>query len=302
VVSFFKKYLWDTGAGVEDLLQPILNGILLGGLYAVIALGMTTMFGIVKLVNLAHGDLMILSSYLSFVMISWLGINPFLSLLVVAPVMFLVGFLIQRFLLNRVLGKEMEPPLLVAFGLSIVLQNTLLMVFTPDARSLMTDLSIKTIPIGSSLNLPVLYFVDFLLGCAVILALHLFFRKTYLGRAIRAASDDEIGARLMGINTRNIYAYAMGIAMVTAAVAGVLVGMTFTFYPHTGPQYLIIAFGVMIIGGLGSMGGCLVGGIILAEAQLLGAHFAGPGYQLLAGYLVLLIVLGLRPQGIFGKA
>jgi branched-chain amino acid transport system permease protein len=151
------------------------------------------------------------------------------------------------------------------------------------------------------LNLPILYFVDFLLGCAVILALHLFFKNTYLGRAIRAASDDEIGARLMGINTRNIYAYAMGIAMITAAVAGVLVGMTFTFYPHTGPQYLIIAFGVMIIGGLGSMAGCLVGGIILAEAQLLGAHFAGPGYQLLAGYLVLLIVLGLRPQGIFGK-
>jgi branched-chain amino acid transport system permease protein len=119
---------------MEDLLQPILNGILLGGLYAVIALGMTTMFGIVKLVNLAHGDLMILSSYLSLVFISWLGINPFLSLLVVAPVMFLVGFLIQKFLLNRVLGKEMEPPLLVAFGLSIIMQNTLLMVFTPDAR------------------------------------------------------------------------------------------------------------------------------------------------------------------------
>ena len=284
-----------------DLIQPLLNGILLGGLYAVIALGMSTMFGIVKLVNLAHGDLMILGSYLSLVFISWLGLSPLLSLIIVVPIMFGVGFVIQAFLLNRVLGKEMEPPLLVAFGLSIILQNVLLLIFTPDARSLMTDLAIKTIPLGGIINLPVIYLVDFLFGCGVIFALRIFFRKTYLGRAIRAASDDEVGARLMGINTKHVYAYAMGISMMTAAVAGILVGMTFTFYPHTGPQYLIIAFGVIIIGGLGSMLGTLVGGVILAVAQLLGAHFFGPGYQLLIGYLVLLIVLGIRPQGIFGK-
>jgi len=286
---------------VENLLQPILNGILLGGLYAIIALGMSTMFGIVKLVNLAHGDLMILSSYLSLVLVSWLGVSPILTLIVVAPIMFFVGFFIQGFLLNRVLGKEMEPPLLVAFGLSIILQNFLLLIFTPDARSLMTGLAIKTISLGGSLNLPVIYFVDFMIGVAVIFGLQAFFKFTYLGRAIRAASDDEIGARLMGINTKNIYAYAMGIAMVTAAVAGVLVGMTFTFYPHTGPQYLIIAFGVIIIGGVGSMKGTLAGGVILGVAQLLGAHFTGPGYQLLIGYVVFLIVLGIRPQGIFGK-
>ncbi len=287
---------------MEDLIQPILNGILLGGLYAVIAIGMSTMFGIVKLVNLAHGDLMILSSYLGLVIVSQLGINPLMSLIGIIPLMFVLGYIIQRFLLNRVLGKEMEPPLLVAFGLSIILQNFLLLVFTPDARSLMTDLAIQTIPLGEHLNLPVLYLVDFLMGCGVILALHLFFKYTYSGRAIRAASDDETAASLMGVNTRHIYAYAMGIAMMTAAVAGVLVGMTFTFYPHTGPQYLVLAFGVVIIGGLGSMIGTLVGGLILAEAQLLGAHFTGPGYQLLIGYVVLLVVLGVRPQGIFGKA
>jgi len=286
---------------LESLLQPILNGILLGGLYAIIALGMSTIFGIVKLVNLAHGDLMILSSYLSLVLMSWLGINPLLTLFIVAPVMFFVGFFVQGLLINRVLGKEMEPPLLVTFGLSIILQNFLLLVFTPDARSLMTDIAVKTINLGGGFNLPVIYFVDFLLGSVVILALHMFFKTSYLGRAIRAASDDEIGARLMGINTKNIYAYAMGIAMMTAAVAGVLVGMTFTFYPHTGAQYLIIAFGVIIIGGVGSMKGTLVGGLVLGLAQLLGAHFAGPGYQLLIGYAVFLIVLGIRPQGIFGN-
>jgi branched-chain amino acid transport system permease protein len=285
---------------MEDFAQPILNGILLGGLYAVIAIGLSTMFGIVKLVNLAHGDLMILSSFLSLVLVSWLGISPFWTLLVVVPVMYFVGFFIQNFLLNRVLGKELEPPLIVAFGLSIIIQNLLLLVFTPDARSLMTSLAIETIPVGKSLNIPAIYLVDFLVGGVVIFCLYYFFQKTYMGRAIRAASDDEVAAQIMGVNTRNIYAKAMGIAMMTAGVAGVLVGTTFTFYPHTGPQYLITAFGVIVIAGFGSMKGAFVGGLILALAQTLGAQFFGPGYQLLCGYVVLLIVLAVRPQGLFG--
>jgi branched-chain amino acid transport system permease protein len=285
---------------MEGLAQPILNGILLGGLYAIVAIGMSTMFGIVKLVNLAHGDLMMLSSFLSLSFMGWLGVSPLLSLLVVVPIMYFVGFFVQGFLINRVLGKEMEPPLLVAFGLSIILQNLLLLIYTPDARTLETSLAIKTIPITDFLNIPVIYLVDFLLGLASITALYFFFQKTYMGRAIRAASDDEKAAQLMGVNTRNIYAKAMGIAMITAAIAGVLIGMTFTFYPHTGPQYLIIAFGVVVIGGLGSMKGALAGGLILALAQLLGAYFFGTGFQLFCGYVVLLIVLALRPQGIFG--
>jgi len=196
----------------------------------------------------------------------------------------------------------MEPPLIMAFGLSIILQNTLLLVFTPDARSLISSLSVKSIAVADYLTIPVIYLIDFIIGLGVITLLHQFFQKTYMGRAIRAASDDEDAAQLMGINTKHIYAYAMGIAMTSAAVAGVLVGMTFTFYPHTGPQYLIVAFGVVIIGGLGSMIGTFVGGIILGLAQLLGAHFLGPGFQLLSGYVILLIVLTVRPQGIFGKA
>ncbi|MEJ2725485.1 MAG: branched-chain amino acid ABC transporter permease [Deltaproteobacteria bacterium] len=286
---------------MHGLLQPIINGILLGGLYAVIAVGMSIIFGIVKVVNLAHGDLMILSSYLSLVLTTWLGVSPLATLFMVVPVMFFVGFFVQGGLLNRVLGKEMEPPLLVAFGLSIILQNSLLLVFTPDARSLMSSLAVKTIPLAEKVSLPVQSLINFLAAFVVIVALHLVFRKTYLGRIIRAASDDETCTRLMGVNTRKVYAYAMGIAMMTAAVAGVLVGMTFTFYPHSGPQFLIISFGVIIIGGLGSMKGCLAGGLILALAQMIGAHFAGIGYQLLFGYGVLLVVLLIKPKGIFGK-
>lgn len=283
------------------MIQTIVNGILLGGLYAVIGIGMSMIFGIMRLTNLAHGDLMVLASYLSFVVITGLGVHPLITLLLVIPMMFLVGFLVQNTLLNRVLGKGMEPPLLVTFGLSIILQNALLLVFTPDARTLTSSLSTQNIVISESLNIPVIYLVDFIAGVVVILALNQFFQRTYLGRAIRAASDDEDAAKLMGINTKRIYGYAMGIAMVTAAVAGVLVGMTFTFYPHTGTQYLIIAFGVVVIGGLGSMNGTLLAGIILGLAQLLGAYFLGAGFQLLSGYIVLLAVLALRPQGIFAR-
>jgi len=286
---------------MEGLLQPIINGLLLGGLYAIIAVGMSTIFGIVKLVNLAHGDLIIMSSFLSLSLVTWLGLSPLVTLFLVAPAMFFVGFFIQGILLNRVLGKGMEPPLLVAFGLSIILQNVLLLIFTPDARSLMSSLALKTIPLGETVSLPVLSLINFVASVIVILAVHLFFKNTYLGRAIRAASDNEMCTQLMGVNTKRIYAYAMGIALMTAAIAGVLVGMSFTFYPHSGPQFLIISFGVIIIGGLGSMKGCFAGGLILALAQMLGAHFAGIGYQLLFGYGVLLVVLGIKPRGLFGK-
>jgi branched-chain amino acid transport system permease protein len=286
---------------MEGLAQDILNGLLLGGLYAIVAIGLSTIFGIVRLVNLAHGDLMILASYLSLFLISALSVSPLLTLVAIMPVMFAIGYILQRFLLNRVLGEEMEPPLLVAFGVSIILQNLMLMTFTPDARSLMSDLSLMTFSLGGNLSVPVLYLINFCIALAVIAGQHYFLQNTYMGRGIRAASDDKYAAQLMGVNTKNTYAVAMGIAVMTAGVAGVLVGMTFTFYPHSGPQYLIIAFGVVVIGGLGSMKGTFVGGLILALAQIMGARVFGPGYQLLCGYVVLLIVLAVRPQGILGR-
>ncbi len=286
---------------LTDLKGPIMNGLLLGGLYGIVGIGMSMIFGIVRVVNLAHGDLVILASYLSLVTLSIFNVSPLLTLILVIPAMFLIGFLIQYYLVNRVLGQGMNPPLLVAFGLSIILQNLLLLVFTPDARALLTSISIATLPIGNFINIPVVYLVDFIGSLLTILLLSRFFNRTYLGKAIRAASDDEGAAQLMGINTKKIYAWAMAIAGGTAAIAGVLVGMTFTFYPHTGPDYLIIAFGVVIIGGLGSLIGTFLGGLILGLAQILGAHFLGPGFQLLSGYIILLIVLAFKPTGLFAK-
>jgi len=286
---------------LNELKGPITNGLLLGGLYGIIGIGMSMIFGIVRLVNLAHGDLVILASYLSLVTMTLFSVDPIFTLVIVIPAMCIIGFAVQYYLLNPVLGKGMNPPLLVAFGLSIIFQNLLLLIFTPDARTLFTSISVKTISLWGFLNIPLVYLVDFAGSVITIALLHQLFRRTYLGKAIKAASDDEGAAQLMGINTKTIYAFAMAIATGTAGVAGVAVGITFTFYPQTGPEYLIIAFGVVILGGLGSLFGTFLGGLILGLAQLLGAHFLGPGFQLLSGYLILLIVLTFRPTGLFTK-
>jgi branched-chain amino acid transport system permease protein len=282
-------------------LETLINGILLGGLYAVIGVGLSMIFGIMKQVNLAHGELMILSSYFGLIFGQQLGLHPLLALLFVFPSLFMVGYLIQTSLFNRVLGKGMEPYLMISFGLSIILQNLLLLIFTPDARSLKTGLILRSLDVLGLFHVPVIYLVDFAGGVLMIGLLHLFMKRTYLGRAIRASADDLSASKLMGINIQRIYALAMGIAAVTAAMSGVLVGMTFTFYPHSGTQYLIIAFGVVIIGGMGSLPGTFLGGLILGISQLVGAQFLGPGFQLLSGYLILLIVLTIRPQGLLGR-
>ena len=206
----------------SELKVPITNGLLLGGLYGIIGIGMSMIFGIVRLVNLAHGDLVILASYLGLVTMTFFPVNPLLTLIIVIPVMCMIGFIIQYFLLNQTLGKGMNPPLLIAFGLSIILQNLLLLIFTPDARTLLTSISVKTIPLGSFLNIPLVYLVDFIMALVSIALLSRFFNRTYIGKAIRAASDDEGAAQLMGINTKTIYAFAMALATGTAGIAGIL--------------------------------------------------------------------------------
>lgn len=287
---------------MTDLLQPAVSGVLLGGLYAAVAVGLSMVFGIMRLVNLAHGDLMILGSYLGLVFVSVLGINPLISLVATAPIMFIIGFLLQKHLLNRCLRRGSEPALIMALGISIVIQNSLLLIFSPDARSLATEISTRSIRLGDFLSIPLVYLMGFVAGVCMIACLHAFLRFTYSGRAIRAAADDEEAARMMGVNTGDIFAYAMAVGVTIAAVAGIILGMTFTFYPYSGPQYLIIAFGAVIIGGVGSVLGTLLGGLVMGLAQAMGAHLVGPGYQLLMGYVVILIVLTIRPRGFFGTS
>ncbi len=283
-----------------EYLEPLINGILLGGLYGVVGIGLSMVFGIMRQVNLAHGELMILSSYLSLVFLQVLGLHPLVTLILVAPLMFFIGYLIQILLFNRVMQRGMEPFLMISFGLSIIIQNALLLIFTPDARSLETTMVIKGVDVFGRFNIPLIYLANFAVGVLVLTALQQFMKRTYLGWAINASADNETAAKLMGINVNKVYAYALGIAAVTAAISGVLVGMSFTFYPHSGTQYLIIAFGVVIIGGLGSLPGTFLGGLVLGVSQLFGGRILGPGFQLLSGYIILLIILTVRPQGILG--
>jgi branched-chain amino acid transport system permease protein len=282
-------------------LEAIISGILLGGLYGIVGVGLSMVFGIMRQVNLAHGEFMILSSYFSLLFLQVIGLHPLLTLLLVLPLMFAIGYLIQTFLFNRVMQKAMEPFLIISFGLSIIIQNVLLLAFTPDARALKTELAIKSINLFDAFRIPLIQVINLAAGLIALFLLYQFMKKTYLGWAIHAASEDLSGAKLMGINPKRVYSIAMGIAALTAGLSGVLVGMTFTFYPHSGTQYLIIAFGVVIIGGLGSLPGTFLGGIILGISQLLGGRLLGPGFQLLSGYLILVIVLTIRPYGILGR-
>jgi branched-chain amino acid transport system permease protein len=286
---------------MTEYLEPLINGILLGGLYGVVGIGLSLVFGIMGQVNLAHGEFMILSCYFSLLLLQALGLHPLLTLIFVTPLMFFIGYLIQILLFNRVMKRGMEPFLMISFGLSIILQNVLLLIFTPDARALKTVLAIKSVNLFGYMHIPLIYIVNFAVGIVVLVLVHQFMKRTYLGWAITASADNEAAARLMGIDTKKVYACAMGVAAVTAAFSGILVGMNFTFYPHSGTQYLIIAFGVVIIGGLGSLPGTFIGGLVLGISQLFGGRILGPGYQLLSGYVILLIVLTIRPQGLLGS-
>jgi len=280
--------------------QSIIQGLLIGGLYAAIGLGMSMIFGIVRITNLAHGDFLILACYISLIFSGIIN-NPIFTLAVVVPIMFFVGFGVQRSLLNRVIGRGDEPPLLITFGLSIIIQNLLLYFFTADAQRLHSSLLLKSIQVGESIYIPVLWLISCIVGVAVILALAMYMKNTYMGRAIRATADDTEAAQLMGVNIRATFGIAMGIAMMTASVSGVFIGMVFPFYPSSGPTWLIVAFAVVVIGGIGSIYGTLAAGIIFGLAQVVGGYFVGQQYQQLIGYVILLIMLVVRPQGLFQK-
>lgn len=285
---------------IGGLLSPVIMGILLGGLYTLIALGLSMVLGVMKLINVAHGDLVVLSSYFAHAVMTLLGVDPILSLVIGIPLWFLIGFLIQKYVVGRAFEISMEAPLIITFGISLILQNVTQIIWTPMARGLTTSYSIGNINLGNEV-FPIMYLLNFIVALIVMLALREFLRRTYLGMAISAASQDKLGAHLMGINTKLVYAVAFGIGMIISAISGVFLGLTFPFTPTSGVSFLIIAFGVVIIGGLGNVLGTFIGGLILGLAQTISGYFMGTGIAMLFVYLAVLIVLALRPQGLFGR-
>jgi branched-chain amino acid transport system permease protein len=285
-----------------DWFDTIIQGVLLGGLYSLFAAGLSLIFGIMRLVNLAHGDLIVLAAFAILALATWLGFDPFLAALLAMPAMFAAGFALQHVLLNRTLGRDLLPPLLVTFGLSIIIQNGLLEAFTADSRRLrLGAIETASIHLGGNLAIGVIPLLTLGSAIAVILLLNLLFYRTALGRAFRATSDDLEIAQLMGIDHRRIYSIAMGIAMVVATIAALYLGIRANFDPTIGPARLIYAFEAVIIGGLGSLWGTLAGGIIIGLAQTVGAKM-NPEWQILAGHIAFLVVVVLQPRGLFPRS
>ena len=282
-----------------EWLNVVVQGVLLGGLYAMLATGLSLVFGVMRLVNLAQGDLTILAAFLSLSLVQLTGMDPLLTLIVVVPVMMLLGAVMQRLLLDRTLNRGPLPPLLVTFGIAIVLQNLLLTAYTADSRGLdVGALEGQGIRINDQISIGVFALLTLLVAVAVLVALQLMLSHTALGRAMRATSDDTDAARVVGIDDRRIYMTATAIAMGTVAIGGVFLGIRTTFGPLDGPARLIFAFEAVIIGGLGSLWGTLVGGIALGVAQTVGSQI-NPADGILAGHLLFLAVLAVRPQGLF---
>src|SRR5215831_19055403 len=264
---------------MTEWINVIVQGVLVGGLYAMFAAGLSLIFGIMRLVNIAHGDLIVLAAYIALVTATTLGLNPIVALVIVVPVMAALGYVLQRFLLNPTLGDDLLPPLLVTFGLSVIIQNGLLELFTADSRRLQAGaIEVATIPVIQGISIGMLPLLQFTLAVVVIAGMQFVFYRTALGRAFRATSDDPAVAQLMGLDNRHVFALGMALSLAIVAIAGVLLAVRTNFDPAIGPARLIFGF----------------------EAVIIGAHI-DPGWQMLAGHLAFLLVLAVRPEGLFPK-
>jgi branched-chain amino acid transport system permease protein len=281
--------------------NAILQGVLLGGVYALFATGLSLSFGVMRLVNLAHGDLAIFAAFMTLSISTSMKINPLVALLIVLPGAFVVGYLLQLVVFDRVVGVDPAFQIVATFGLGIVIQNALLEKYTADTRGLnVGTLKTSTIKINDTIGIGWLPLVTFITAVVVLGSLALFLKHTKLGRAFRATSDDADAARLMGIDIKRVFAVAMALAIATVALAGVLFGARSSFDPFVGPARLIYAFEAVIIGGLGSLWGTLAGGVTLGVAQAIGRQI-NPQWGELFGHFVFLAVLVFRPAGMFGK-
>jgi branched-chain amino acid transport system permease protein len=273
--------------------NQLIQGVLLGGYYALLACGLSFMFGVMRIINLAHGSLAVVAAYLLYVLAERWEIHPLIGLVAVVPVMALFGWALHRLVLERSARAGELVPILSTFGLAIVLDNSLFDRFGADTRSLapyIDTLGYDSWTLPGDIILGKLPLLTFAVAVALLVGLHLLLARTALGRRIRAAAQDPDTAQLVGINARAVYAASTAIAMMTVAVAGAFMAMRATFDPYTGPQQLIFAFEAVVIGGAGSLWGTLVGGIVLGVAQSVGAQIHPQGF-LIAGHVVFLVVL-----------
>ncbi len=282
-----------------EIVSTLINGVLLGGLYCLFAAGLTLIFGVMRLVNIAHGDLIVLASYIALVAADQAGLHPLAAIVVVIPAMAAIGYGLQRAALNRTLGPDILPPLLVTFGLAVIIQNGLLLQFSADSQRLLAgNLDTASFTIVPGLAIGVLPLMSFAVAAVLVFGLHHVFFNTRLGMRFRAVADDRATAELIGLNTRHVFGLTMALCCAVIGLAGIFIGIKTVFDPAAGPQRLLIAFEAVIIAGLGNIRATLAGGILLGLGQAVGA-LIHPGLQILGGHIVFLAVLFFRPQGLF---
>lgn len=282
------------------MLDLLITGILLGFFFSLISLGLTLITGVQKVVNLAHGSFLMLGGYVSYALYVHLGIDPLLSLGIVAPLFFCIGFFTYKCIVNRAVMASSDMAAILLFSISLIIDNTILILFSPTIKSLKTIYYPASISIGE-ITLQAQYVVDFVFSLILLLFLYIFLKSTYLGLSIRAAAEDKLLAQASGIDTDFVFAVNFGIATAFSGVAGVFIGLSFSLTPFSGVVYLLISLCIIVIGGLGSIVGTTLAGCILGLSYTIGGHFLGVGYQTLIGFLILLTVLVLKPEGILAR-
>ena len=284
---------------LTTLLQAVVNGLLIGGIYALVSIGVTLIFGVVKIVNFAQGEFVMIGMYISFFLATQFGIDPLLSLLISMPVLFGVGVLLQRYLIRRVLSLGDMPQIFLTFALSLLLVNVMLMLFSADYRTVHTSYTDAAVNVGE-VTLPVAKLIAF--GVAMLLsgALWTFLRATDLGKAMRAAAQKPEVAKLMGINPDRVFAIAVGIALALAGAAGSLLMPFYPAYPLVGQVFVLMAFVAVVLGTLGNVVGALVASLMMGIAESLGVQFVGADSGLIVVFVMLLLTLAVRPNGLFG--
>lgn len=282
-------------------LQSLLSGVLVGGVYALIGIGLTIIFGVMRVINFAHGDLLMVGMYLTYFIFTLLHIDPFVSILVSIPLMFLFGAFLQRAFINRVLGALPQNQILLTIGLGLVMSNTAMLLFTSDYRILTTSYSSGSVKIwGLSVSEPL--FISFVITAAITAFLYWFLLETDTGQAIRATAQDREAAQLMGINVKRMSVIAFGLGAALSGTAGALISPTYYIFPQVGSAFTLKAFVIVVLGGMGSIVGATLGGIVIGATESLAAAYISSGLKELVVYVLFLLVLLFRPAGLLGKS
>ena len=282
-------------------LQSVLSGILVGGVYALIGIGLTIIFGVMRVINFAHGDLLMLGMYATWYVFTKLGWDPYVALVITVPLLFLWGAFLQKVFINRVLDALPQNQILLTIGLGLIMSNSMMLAFTSDYRILTTSYSSSSFDVlGLSVSQPLLY--SFLVTAAITAALFWFLQRTDTGQAIRATAQDRDAAQLMGINVRWTSVLAFGIGSALAGAAGALIAPTYYIYPQVGSAFTLKAFVIVVLGGMGSIVGATLGGLIIGMTESLAAIYVASGLKELVVYVLFLALLLFKPSGLLGKS